>query len=103
MTIVLPVTALYAGLMALLLLVLSIRVSQTRGKLGISLGGGGDAVMERRIRAQANLIEYAPCWNSPASRSGCYIWLVRRWRSAGCHMASPWVSTSRHPLPVLSA
>ena len=53
------VTPLYAGLLAILFLVLSIRVVQLRGT-GISLGDGGNPVMLRRIRGHANFAEYVP-------------------------------------------
>lgn len=56
----LPITALYAGLLALLFLVLSIRVVQRRGAAGINLGDGGDPALNRRIRAHANFAEYVP-------------------------------------------
>ena len=53
------VTPLYAGLLAILFLVLSIRVVQLRGT-GISLGDGGNPAMLRRIRGHANFAEYVP-------------------------------------------
>jgi len=55
-----PVTAIYAGLLALLYLVLSYRVVQLRGPGGPSLGDGGDPAMVRRIRAHGNFAEYVP-------------------------------------------
>lgn len=54
------VTPLYAGLLALWYLVLSIRVIQYRGTAKINLGDGGDVGMLRRIRAHANFAEYVP-------------------------------------------
>ncbi|MFI4979692.1 MAG: MAPEG family protein [Nevskiales bacterium] len=54
------VTPLYAGLLALWYLVLSIRVIQYRGSAKIGLGDGGDVSMLRRIRAHANFAEYVP-------------------------------------------
>ncbi len=55
------ITLLYGGALALWFLVLSIRVIQGRsGKGGPSLGDGGDAMMQRRIRAHANFAEYVP-------------------------------------------
>jgi len=53
------VTPLYAGLLALLYLVLSYRVTQARGH-GVSLGDGGDPVLLRRIRGHGNFAEYVP-------------------------------------------
>ena len=54
------VTPLYAGLLALWYLVLSIRVIQYRGTAKIGVGDGGDVGMLRRIRAHANFAEYVP-------------------------------------------
>ena len=53
------VTPLYAGLLALWLVILSARVIQRR-RGGIALGDGGDPSMLRVIRAQANFSEYVP-------------------------------------------
>lgn len=54
------ITALYAGLLALLFLVLSARVVQMRGKGMPSLGDGGNNDLLRRIRGHANFAEYVP-------------------------------------------
>ena len=53
------VTPIYAGILAILFFVLSVRVVQGRGK-GISLGDGGDVVLQRRIRGHGNFAEYVP-------------------------------------------
>ena len=53
------VTPLYAGLLALFFLVLSLRVVQYRQR-GIPLGDGGDPKMLRLIRGHANFAEYVP-------------------------------------------
>lgn len=53
------ITPLYAGLLALWFLALSIRVSLYRGH-GASLGDGGDPAFLRVIRAHANFAEYVP-------------------------------------------
>ena len=55
-----PVTALYAALIATLLVVLSLSVIARRRSAGQSLGHGDDRILERRMRAQGNLAEYAP-------------------------------------------
>jgi len=55
-----PIVTLYAGILGLWLLILSVRVIGKRRGGGPSLGDGGDTAMQRRIRAQANLTEYAP-------------------------------------------
>ncbi len=53
------ITPLYAGILALLFFVLSIRVIKMLGT-GISLGDGGNPIMLRRIRGHANFAEYVP-------------------------------------------
>lgn len=55
-----PVTSLHAGLLGLLLLVLSFRVSLVRRATGTSIGQGDDPRLLRAIRAQGNFVEYAP-------------------------------------------
>jgi uncharacterized protein len=55
------ITALYAGLVMLLLLLLALPVSRLRGKLGVGLGDGGNPALARAIRAHANLSE----WGAP--------------------------------------
>ena len=54
------ITGFYAGLLAIVFLVLSARVIAYRIHAKISLGEGEDKNMRRRIRAQANFVEYAP-------------------------------------------
>ena len=56
----LAITALYAGFIALLFLILTFRVILYRRDQGISLGDKGDKEMFKRIRVQANCAEYAP-------------------------------------------
>jgi uncharacterized membrane protein YecN with MAPEG domain len=53
------VTPLYAGLLALWFLVLSVRVVRIRQR-GIAFGDNGDVDLARVIRAQANFAEYVP-------------------------------------------
>ena len=53
------VTPLYAGILAILFFVLSLRVSSSRHGVA-SLGDGGDARLQRRIRAHGNFAEYVP-------------------------------------------
>jgi uncharacterized membrane protein YecN with MAPEG domain len=53
------ITPIYAGLLALLFLLLSWRVVQLRGH-GISFGDGGNALLLRRMRAHGNFAEYVP-------------------------------------------
>jgi uncharacterized membrane protein YecN with MAPEG domain len=58
MLIVAPVTALYAGLYALLLLVLAARVSRLRRSLKIGLGDGGHEPLTRAVRTHGNAVEW---------------------------------------------
>ena len=53
------VTPLYAGILALWFVVLSIRVMNLRRR-GISFGDNGDVNVTRVVRAQANFAEYVP-------------------------------------------
>lgn len=53
-------TLLYAGLLGLLYLVLSIRVVVLRRRHGVGLGSGGERELQRAIRAHANFAEYVP-------------------------------------------
>ena len=54
------ITPLYAGLLGLLLLVLSYNVSRQRIASKVVIGDGDVPALQRAIRAQANLTEYAP-------------------------------------------
>jgi uncharacterized protein len=54
------ITGLYVALATLLVLILSSRVSLRRRLLRVSLGDGDDKELRKRIRAQANAIEYLP-------------------------------------------
>ena len=53
------VTAFYAGLIGLLCVVLSLRVSLQRRSKRVSMGDGGDAELGRVSRAFGNFAEYA--------------------------------------------
>ena len=55
-----PITAIYAGLLTPLLILLSIRVIQQRRGAKVGVGDGGDAILLRRMRVQANFAEYVP-------------------------------------------
>jgi uncharacterized membrane protein YecN with MAPEG domain len=54
------ITLLYAGLCALLVLVLAARVVRWRFTHRIGLGDGGDAELLRRVRVHGNAVEYLP-------------------------------------------
>lgn len=81
------ITGIYVALGALLVVVLSARISLARRALRVSLGDGGDKDLNRRIRAQANAVEYLPIalllllcleWNQtqPAIVHACGIVLI---------------------------
>ncbi len=54
------VTALYASILALLFVLLSLRVIFVRRRARVALGDGGDRTLQRRLRAHGNFAEYAP-------------------------------------------
>lgn len=54
------ITAFYAALLGLLMMVLGLRVVHARWTRRIGIGDGGDADMARRIRVHANNIENVP-------------------------------------------
>ncbi|MEM9764073.1 MAG: MAPEG family protein [Pseudomonadota bacterium] len=56
----LPVTALYAGLLGLWLIGLSVAVIRLRWRHRVSLGDGGVAALERACRAHGNAVETIP-------------------------------------------
>jgi len=54
------ITALYAGLLALLFVLLSVQVIALRRSGKVALGDGGNALLARRIRVHGNFAEFAP-------------------------------------------
>ncbi|WP_419421245.1 MAPEG family protein (plasmid) [Legionella sp. D16C41] len=54
------ITPLYSALLTLMLIGLSIHVIKGRRKISIGLGDFDNVEMKRRVRAQANFIEYTP-------------------------------------------
>lgn len=54
------ITALYAGILALMVVALGINVTVHRVKLRVPLGDGGDRKMLRMIRIHGNAAEYVP-------------------------------------------
>ena len=56
----LPITAAYAAVLALLVVVLGVNVTMHRVKLGVPIGDGGNAEMRRMIRLHGNAAEYIP-------------------------------------------
>ena len=55
-----PVSFLYAGLLGLLLLVLSAQVVLARRRYRVGLGTGAEEGMQQAVRVQANFAEYVP-------------------------------------------
>lgn len=56
----LQIVAVYAALLGLVFIGLSILTVRTRRKMRISLGTGNNEMLQRRIRAHANFAEYVP-------------------------------------------
>ena len=54
------ITALYAGLLALLLLLLSARIVLLRRRLRVGIGDGGQPELARAVRVHANFTEHVP-------------------------------------------
>ena len=54
------ITALYAAILALIIVALGINVTMHRVKLGVPLGDGGNPQMLRMIRLHGNACEYVP-------------------------------------------
>ena len=54
------ITALYAAILALIVIALAINVTMHRVKFRVALGDGGNPIMLRMIRVHANAAEYVP-------------------------------------------
>lgn len=54
------ITALYAAVLALVLVVLSVRTLRLRRKLKVAIGHGNQPLLERAMRVHANFCEYVP-------------------------------------------
>ena len=54
------VTALYAGILSLIMVALAINVTMHRTKLRVPMGDGGNPIMLRMIRLHGNAVEYLP-------------------------------------------
>ncbi len=75
----LAITPLYAGLIGVLFVVLSLRVSLRRITAKVTSGDGDDKILFKRIRVQANCAEYAPMGIillAMAELQGAPIWAV---------------------------
>ena len=55
-----PVTSLVAGVFAVMMVALSLAVTQRRIQVRSTHGDAGDSVLGKRIRAHGNFTEYAP-------------------------------------------
>ena len=53
-------SALYAALLGLMFVVLSIKVIKQRRRYQVGIGSKGEATLERAIRVHANFAEYLP-------------------------------------------
>lgn len=72
-------TSLYAALLALLFIALSVHVIRGRRTLGAALGDANDIHMQRRIRAHGNFVEYTPLFlimMTFAERGHVYVWVL---------------------------
>ena len=56
----LSITALYAGILSLIMVALAINVTMHRAKLRVPMGDGGNPIMLRMIRLHGNAVEYLP-------------------------------------------
>lgn len=57
---IVPVTAAYAAVLALMMLALAFRVTGFRRRDGIGMGEHGSHDLQVAVRSHANLVEYAP-------------------------------------------
>ena len=55
-----PITAVFTGILALMLVGISVRVTVLRARKKISFSDGGDKELAAAIRVQGNFIEYVP-------------------------------------------
>lgn len=55
-----PITGMYAGILALFFVALSVRTLRTRRRNQIAVGDGGNSEMLRAMRVHGNFAEYAP-------------------------------------------
>ena len=79
---ILPITLTIAAAAALLNIWLALRIGRLRMSKKVSIGHGGDALIETRMRAQANFGEYTPfvlillALIELAKGSQTWLWLV---------------------------
>ncbi|TMJ15844.1 MAG: MAPEG family protein [Alphaproteobacteria bacterium] len=79
---ILPITLTMAGAATLLNIWLARRVGQVRMAHKVSVGDGGNEALTRRMRAQANFVEYTPFFLillgliELAKGSALWLWIV---------------------------
>jgi len=56
----LKIVSLYASILAIIFIILSVRTIRMRRKAGTAIGLGTDASLQRAIRAHGNFAEYVP-------------------------------------------
>lgn len=56
----LPITSLYAGILALFLVPLTVRVIRQRYRARVGILDGGDDILARAMRVHGNFVEYVP-------------------------------------------
>lgn len=85
----LPITAIFAGLLALWLFFLQVRVIQFRRGKNVSLGHAEDEMGERLIRAHGNAVENIPIFlillgvSENMGTPGWVLWLIAALFTAG--------------------
>jgi uncharacterized membrane protein YecN with MAPEG domain len=78
----LPITSLFAALLALLLFTLTMTVIVTRMTTKTDLGDGDNPLMIRRIRAHGNFVEYVPMGlillglNEVSGAGAIWLWTI---------------------------
>ena len=85
---IVPITALYAGVLALIVGVLGFQVGSTRSRVGISILHGDDMDLAEKIRRHANFTENVPLaliLMAVLELNGCSTGSV----SSSCWRASP--------------
>jgi len=106
-----PVTALYAGLLGLIYLVLGFHVGSYRGKVGVSILHGDDMELATRIRRHGNFAEYVPLLLvlfAALELGGASAWSLHAMGAAlvGARIAHPlglFLDNAGHPLRVVGA
>ncbi len=54
------ITPVYAAIIALMFVLLSVRTLRLRRRFSVAIGGGNEPLLERATRAHANFAEYVP-------------------------------------------